>query len=74
VPGAGLRRGSDPGDGRRSVLSLTARGARVLAEGHRTRRAAVETALAGWSGEDRAFARPLTDYVAGWERAAGRRD
>jgi DNA-binding MarR family transcriptional regulator len=73
---AGLvRRGSDPGDGRRSVLSLTARGGRVLAEGHRTRRAAVEAALAGWSGEDRAaFARLLTDYVAGWERAAGRRD
>ena len=73
---AGLvRRGSDPGDGRRSVLSLTARGARVLAQGHRTRRAAVEAALAGWSGEDReAFARLLTGYVAGWERAAGRRD
>ncbi|HEV2894030.1 MAG TPA: MarR family winged helix-turn-helix transcriptional regulator [Actinomycetota bacterium] len=73
---AGLvRRGSDPGDGRRSVLSLTARGARALAQGHRARRAAVEAALAGWSGEDRAtFARLLTEYVAGWERAAGRRD
>ncbi|HEV3464233.1 MAG TPA: MarR family winged helix-turn-helix transcriptional regulator, partial [Actinomycetota bacterium] len=42
---AGLvRRGADPEDGRRSVLSLTGRGRRVLAEGHRTRRAAVEAA------------------------------
>jgi DNA-binding MarR family transcriptional regulator len=68
-----VRRGADPGDGRRSVLTLTARGARALAEGHRTRRAAVEAALAGWSGEDRAtFARLLHAYVTGWERAAGR--
>jgi DNA-binding MarR family transcriptional regulator len=68
---AGLvRRGADPDDGRRSVLVLTPRGARVLAEGHRARRAAVEAALAGWSGEDRAtFARLLRAYVAGWERA-----
>jgi DNA-binding MarR family transcriptional regulator len=72
---AGLvRRGADPADGRRSVLSLTPRGARVLADGHRTRRAAVEAALAGWSGEDReTFARLLSAYVTGWERATGRR-
>jgi DNA-binding MarR family transcriptional regulator len=71
---AGLvRRGADPGDGRRSVLSLTPRGAGVLAEGHRARRAAVEAAIAGWPAEDRAsFARLLGAYVAGWERAAGR--
>jgi DNA-binding MarR family transcriptional regulator len=74
VVDAGLvRRGADPDDGRRSVLALTARGARVLAEGHRTRRAAVEAALAGWSDEDRqTFARLLGAYVAGWERATGR--
>jgi DNA-binding MarR family transcriptional regulator len=76
VVDAGLvRRGADPGDGRRSVLALTARGRRVLAEGHRTRRAAVEDALAGWPAEDReTFARLLGAYVAGWERAAGRQD
>jgi DNA-binding MarR family transcriptional regulator len=71
---AGLvRRGADPEGGRRSVLSLTGRGRRVLAEGHRTRRAAVEAALAGWPAEDReTFARLLGAYVTGWERAAGR--
>jgi DNA-binding MarR family transcriptional regulator len=68
---AGLvRRGADPDDGRRSVLVLTPRGARVLAEGHRARRAAVEAALAGWPDEDReTFARLLRAYVSGWERA-----
>ena len=73
---AGLvRRGADPRDGRRSVLTLTGRGTRVLAEAHRTRRAAVEAALAGWSARDRAtFARLLDAYVTGWERAAGRAD
>ena len=72
---AGLvERGGDPDDGRRSVLSLTRGGVRVLAEGHRTRREAVEAALAGWSGEDReTFARLLRDYVAGWEKATARR-
>jgi DNA-binding MarR family transcriptional regulator len=72
---AGLvRRGGDPDDGRRSVLSLTRSGARVLAEGHRARHEAVEAALAGWSGEEReTFARLLRDYVAGWEQATARR-
>jgi DNA-binding MarR family transcriptional regulator len=65
-----VRRGADPDDGRRSVLRLTRRGARVLADGHRTRRQAVEAALAGWSDEDReTFARLLDAYVAGWQRA-----
>jgi DNA-binding MarR family transcriptional regulator len=69
---AGLvRRGADPADGRRSVLGLTPAGARVLADGHRTRRAAVEAALAGWSVEDReTFARLLRSYVAAWEATA----
>jgi DNA-binding MarR family transcriptional regulator len=73
---AGLvRRGADPDDGRRSVLSLTPGGERVLAEGHRTRRQTVEAALAGWSAEDReTFARLLGAYVAGWERATAPRD
>ena len=53
-----VRRGADPDDGRRSVLAPTPRGARVLADGHRARRAAVEAALAGWPVEDReTFAR-----------------
>jgi DNA-binding MarR family transcriptional regulator len=67
---AGLvRRGADPDDGRRSILALTPRGARVLADGHRTRRAAVEAALAGWPDQDReTFARLLRAYVTGWER------
>jgi DNA-binding MarR family transcriptional regulator len=75
VVDAGLvRRGSDPDDGRRSILALTPRGARVLAEAHRTRRDAVEAALGGWSDEDReTFARLLRAYVTGWERAIGRR-
>jgi DNA-binding MarR family transcriptional regulator len=64
-----VRRGADPDDGRRSVLALTPRGARVLADGHRARRAAVEAALAGWPVEDReTFARLLRAYVSGWER------
>jgi DNA-binding MarR family transcriptional regulator len=66
---AGLvSRGADPADGRRSVLGLTPAGTRVMADGHRTRRAAVEAALAGWSAEDReTFARLLRAYVAAWE-------
>ena len=64
-----VRRGADPDDGRRSVLTLTSRGALVLADGPRTRREAVEAALAGWSAEDRAtFARLLGAYVSGWAR------
>lgn len=71
---AGLvRRGADPDDGRRSILTLTTRGRKVLAGAHRTRRAAVEAALAGWSPEDRdAFARLLHAFVGGWERVAHR--
>jgi DNA-binding MarR family transcriptional regulator len=64
-----VRRGGDPDDGRRSVLALTPRGTRVLAEGQRARRAAVEAALTGWSDTDReTFARLLRAYVSGWER------
>jgi DNA-binding MarR family transcriptional regulator len=67
---AGLvRRGADPGDGRRSVLTLTSRGRAVLAEVHGTRRQAVEAALAGWSADDRdALARLLRAFVSSWER------
>ena len=72
---AGLvRRGADPADGRRSLLTLTSRGARVLADGHRARRDAVRAALADWSPEDReTFARLLGAYVSSWERITGPR-
>jgi DNA-binding MarR family transcriptional regulator len=71
---AGLvRRGADPNDGRRSILTLTARGRTVLGAAHQTRRAAVRAALTGWSPEDRdAFARLLGAFVSGWEREARR--
>lgn len=68
-----VRRRADPDDGRRSILTLTARGRTVLAAAHRTRRVAVEAALAGWSPDDReAFARLLRAFVSGWERSAHR--
>jgi DNA-binding MarR family transcriptional regulator len=69
---AGLvRRGADPADGRRSILTLTARGRKLLAAAQRTRRDAVEAVLAGWSPEDRdAFARLLQRFIDGWERSA----
>jgi DNA-binding MarR family transcriptional regulator len=68
-----VRRGADPNDGRRSLLTLTTRGRKVLAAAHRTRRAAVEAALAGWSPEDRdAFARLFGAFVSGWEHSARR--
>jgi DNA-binding MarR family transcriptional regulator len=68
---AGLvRRGADPEDGRRSLLGLTPRGRRVLAEVHRARREAVESALADWSPGDRAtFARLLDAFVSSWEQS-----
>jgi DNA-binding MarR family transcriptional regulator len=66
-----VERGADPDDGRRSVLTLTSRGRRVLAEVHRTRRQAVASALAGWSSDDRdTLARLLTAFVSSWERTA----
>jgi hypothetical protein len=45
------RRGADPADGRRSLLTLTARGDKVLAAAHQTRQEVVGAALAGWSAE-----------------------
>jgi DNA-binding MarR family transcriptional regulator len=56
------------------VLTLTSRGARVLADVHRARRDAVRAALADWSPEDReTFARLLGAYVSSWERITGPR-
>jgi DNA-binding MarR family transcriptional regulator len=68
-----VRRGADPADGRRSVLALTRRGKRVLADGHRTRRDAVRAAVADWSPEDReTFARLLSAYLRSWDRVVAR--
>jgi DNA-binding MarR family transcriptional regulator len=69
-----VRRGADPADGRRSVLALTARGQRVLDDGHQVRRDAVRAAVADWSPEDReTFARLLGAYVHSWDRVVARR-
>jgi DNA-binding MarR family transcriptional regulator len=71
---AGLvRRGADPDDGRRSLLTLTSSGRDLLADVQRVRRAAVQSAVAGWSPEDRTtFARLLVAYVRSWEQQAAR--
>jgi DNA-binding MarR family transcriptional regulator len=71
---AGLvRRGADPDDGRRSLLTLTSSGRGMLAHVQRVRRAAVQSAVAGWSPEDRTtFARLLVAYVRSWEQQGAR--
>lgn len=59
-----VRRVADQTDGRRSVLVLTARGREVLARSHARRRAAFDTAMAGWTAGERAeFARLLDRFV-----------
>jgi DNA-binding MarR family transcriptional regulator len=64
-----LRRGVDPSDARRAVIELTDAGRAHLTDAHRSRRAAVESALAGFSAEETAqFAAYLDRFVAAWPR------
>lgn len=59
-----LTRASDPKDGRRSVLQLTARGARVNAMGRGTVEAAIRRALQQVSDADRAATRRVFTALA----------
>jgi MarR family transcriptional regulator, organic hydroperoxide resistance regulator len=59
-----LARTSAPGDRRRAVLSLTARGARVNAVRQGTVEAAIADALDGVSDRDRAATRRVLDRLA----------
>ena len=59
-----LARADDPGDRRRAVLSLTARGARLNAVRHGTVEAAIAEALDGVSDRDRAATRRVLDRLA----------
>ena len=59
-----LARTSDPGDRRRAVLCLTARGARVNAVRQGTVEAAIADALDGVSDRDRAATRRVLDRLA----------
>ena len=64
-----LRRGVDPQDARRAVIELTDAGRAHLTDAHRTRRAAVESALGGFSSDETArFAEFLDRFVAAWPR------
>lgn len=64
-----LRRGVDPQDARRAVIELTDAGRAHLADAHQTRRAAVESALGGFSSDETAqFAEFLDRFVAAWPR------
>ena len=64
-----LRRGVDPQDARRAVIELTDAGRAHLTDAHQTRRAAVESALGGFSADETAqFAGFLDRFVAAWPR------
>lgn len=65
-----VRRGVDPNDARRAVIELTDAGRSHLTDAHQTRRAAVESALGGFSADETAqFAALLHRFVAAWPRA-----
>ena len=64
-----LRRGVDPSDARRAVIELTDAGRAHLTDAHQSRRAAVESALAGFSAaETEQFAALLDRFVDAWPR------
>lgn len=64
-----VRREVDPRDARRAVVELTSGGREFLSAAHATRRSAVETALGGFSPDEREqFAALLQRFVAAWPR------
>jgi DNA-binding MarR family transcriptional regulator len=66
-----VRRVASQADGRRICLELTTEGMAVAEEVHRSRRAAFERAMRGWSGAEREeFARLLTRFLEGLERSS----
>lgn len=61
-----VERRASPGDARRVVLAITARGDRLRARGSELTRARIEQATAGWSAADRAaFAELFARFVGG---------
>lgn len=65
-----IERQTNPDDSRYSVVRLTASGAALVNEVHRSRRAAVAEALADFTpDESRAFADMLDRFVAAWPSA-----
>jgi len=65
-----IERHANPEDSRYSVVRLTASGRAIVNEVHRSRRAAVAEALAGFTpDESRAFAEMLDRFVTAWPRA-----
>jgi DNA-binding MarR family transcriptional regulator len=63
------RRVVDPSDARRAIVELTTAGREFLHSAHRTRRSAVESALADFTQDEAAqFAALLDRFVAAWPR------
>jgi DNA-binding MarR family transcriptional regulator len=70
-----LRRHSDPADGRRSLMRLTARGVKAVESMHDSRRQLMSHAMDGWTVEEQEeFATLLTRFVVGLEDRLGRLD
>jgi DNA-binding MarR family transcriptional regulator len=65
-----VQREADPDDARRTRVALTEQGRRIVRGFRGERRERLETALAGFSDEDRAeLARLLTKLAAAWPEA-----
>ena len=64
-----IRRAVDPSDARRAIVELTPAGRAFLQSAHRTRRSAVESALAGFTPDESSQLAELLDrFVAAWPR------